>query len=588
MIMEQVKKEKRIRRESILVKLMLPVFLVCIIGLVAAVTGFVALLTNQQASSKISEQGLNNIITLDEVSENFQIAQKYALTFCSTPKDEVLYEYVKQQLTTISEGYTYYEKYLDSVKDNFPEEHHSLISETFDQLQVAISDIYDVMDKAKYDADGAFDLLNDLMITWQETIEVNIATLISDNDDMISELASKQITTFQTAETIIVFVIIAEIATFFTSAMMILFNVVRPLKRQKDQIYEVINDINEGKGDLTKRLNTKQKDEIGESSEGINKFIQTLQAIMSKIISNTNVLDQVVTGVADSVTASSDNTNDISSIMEELSATMKEVSATTKNVNDNTLSVEEKVKDVAEQTEVISKYTQQMKERAVTLEENAKKNMEITSNMMGEITTEMENAVEKSKDVQIINELTEEILSIASETTLLSLNASIEAARAGESGKGFAVVAEQIRRLADTSEQTANRIQDINVLVVEAVDGLVQSSNKIIDYINENVLPDYQSFVVGGRQYSEDATHIDQTMNVCANNAKETLTSIAEMADAIQGINAAMEESAKGVTNAASNVDSLVVNMSTVNEKMEENSAVGKALKDEVANFVKF
>lgn len=586
--MEEATKKKHIKRESILVKLMLPIFLVCIIGLVAAVTGFVALLKNQQASSQISEDGLNNIITLDEVSENFQIAQKYALTFCSTPNDEMLYDYVKSQLETISEGYTYYENYMNSVKDSFPEEHHSLITETFADLQVAISSIYDVMDMAKYDADGAFDLLNDLMITWQETIEVNIATLIADNDDMIGNLANSQITTFQMAETIIVFVIIAEIATFFTSAMMILFNVVRPLKRQKDQIYEVINDINEGKGDLTKRLNTKQKDEIGESSEGINRFIQTLQGIMSKIISNTNVLDQVVNGVADSVTASSDNTNDISAIMEQLSATMKEVSKTTQNVNDNTLSVEEKVKDVAEQTEVISQYTQQMKERAVTLEKNAQKNMEITSNMMGEITTEMENAVEKSKDVQIINELTEEILNIAEETTLLSLNASIEAARAGESGKGFAVVAEQIRRLADTSEQTASRIQDINELVVEAVDGLVQSSNKIIGYINENVLPDYESFVIGGRQYSEDAAHIDQTMNVCATNAKETLTSIAEMAQAIEGINTAMEESARGVSDAANNVDSLVVNMGNVNEKMEENSAVGKALKEEVANFVKF
>lgn len=575
------------KRVSILVKLMLPVLLVCIIGLIAAVTGFVALLMNQQASSQISDNGLNNIITLDEVSEYFQIAQKYALTFCSLSKDEALYDYVKEQLGTISEGYVYYEKYMESAKENFPDEHHALIGETFAQLQTAISDIYDVMDMAKYDSEGAFNLLNDYMITWQETIEANIATLIADNDEMIAELANDQITTFQTAETIIIFVIIAEIFTFFTAALMIIFNVVRPLKRQKDQLYEVINEINAGKGDLTKRLSTRQRDEIGESSEGINSFIQTLQGIMGKIISNTNVLDQVVTDVAASVTASSDNTNDISAIMEKLSTTMDEVSATTKNVNENTISVEEKVKNMAEQTEIISKYTQEMKDRAVVLEENAKKNKETTSNMMGEITTEMENAVEKSKDVAIIGDLTEEILNIASETTLLSLNASIEAARAGESGKGFAVVAEQIRRLADTSEQTANRIQDINVLVMDAVDRLVQSSNKVIEYINENVLPDYESFVVGGRQYSEDAIHIDKTMKDCANDAKQTLKSIAQMAAAVQGINIAMEESASEVSLAANNVDSLVLNMYNVNEKMEENSAVGKALKAEAANFVK-
>ncbi len=578
---------KETRRVSILIKLMLPILLVCIIGLTAAVTGFVALMMNQQASSNISDQGLNNIITLDEVSENFQIAQKYALTYCSMPEDEVLYEYVKQQLEVIAESYMYYEQYMDSVKDYFPEEHHELINETFAELQIAITDIYGMMDMAKTDKQGAFNILNDSMITWQETIEADIATLIADNDAQIAELAAGQITTFQTAQTIIVFVIIAEIFTFFTAAMMIMFNVVRPLKRQKNQLYEVINDINAGKGDLTKRLGTRQNDEIGESSEGINSFIQTLQGIMSKIITNTNVLDQVVTDVAASVSASSENTRDISTIMDKLSVTMDEVSSTTKSVNENTISAEEKVKNMAEQTEVISKYAQEMKDRAVVLEENAKKNKEITSNMIGEITNEMENAVEKSKDVQIINSLTEEILEIASETTLLSLNASIEAARAGESGRGFAVVAEQIRRLADTSEQTANKIQDINQLVIEAVDGLVQTSNKMIGYINENVLADYESFVVGGRQYSEDAIHIDITMKDCANDAKQTLTSIAQMADAVHGISVAMEESAHGVVNAVNNVDALVGNMATVNKKMEENSAVGKALKAEAANFVR-
>lgn len=183
-------------------------------------------------------------------------------------------------------------------------------------------------------------------------------------------------------------------------------------------------------------------------------------------------------------------------------------------------------------------------------------------------------------------QLTEDILSISSQTNLLALNASIEAARAGEAGKGFAVVADEIRQLADSSRETANNIQTINEQVIEAVNGLVKASERIISYINENILPDYEAFVQGGRQYSEDAVHIDDSMAEYEKSAQEILSTIIEITDAIEGINKAVEESANGVTDAAVNMDSLVQSMSEVHGNMEENSSVAKNLKDESANFV--
>ena len=153
-------------------------------------------------------------------------------------------------------------------------------------------------------------------------------------------------------------------------------------------------------------------------------------------------------------------------------------------------------------------------------------------------------------------------------------------------GKGFAVVADEIRQLADSSRETANNIQTINEQVIEAVNGLVKASERIISYINENILPDYEAFVQGGRQYSEDAVHIDDSMAEYEKSAEEILSTMIEITDAIEGINKAVEESANGVTDAAVNVDSLVQSMSEVHGKMEENSSVAKNLKDESANFV--
>lgn len=111
---------------------------------------------------------------------------------------------------------------------------------------------------------------------------------------------------------------------FVMVVVVIIKTVVKPLRKQTSELTEIIDEIKGGHGDLTKRVTVKSMDEIGQSSIGINHFIETLQSIMSNIISNSNVLDGVVGNVASSVAASSDNANDISAIMEELSATMEE------------------------------------------------------------------------------------------------------------------------------------------------------------------------------------------------------------------------------------------------------------------------
>lgn len=379
---------------------------------------------------------------------------------------------------------------------------------------------------------------------------------------------------------------IGVVAVSFIAAIVIAYvSVVVALKKQRKELKEVIDGIHNGEGDLTKRLTIVSNDEIGESSEGINHFIETLQSIMSKIITNSHDLDNVVENVASSVVDSNDRANDISAIMEELSATMEEVSATTSNVNDSTVSAENQVKNMADQTEVISQYAKEMKERAVKLEQVAKENMNHTNNMVGTITGEMQEALDHSRSVDKVAQLTDEILSISSQTNLLALNASIGAARAGEAGKGFAVVADQIRQLADSSRDTANNIQTINEEVIEAVHGLVQSSEKIVTYINESILADYKSFVASEQQYSEDATHIDHTMADYAMMAQDILANMTQMKEAIDGISRAIEESANGVFDSAVNVDSLVQAMSTVTEQMNENSRVAKALKAESESF---
>ena len=573
------------KKSSVIAKLIIPVAVLGCIAIMIAGVSLYSMTAVQKESNQISGEGVRATICMDEINLAFANTQKLTLALCAEPSKD-LYEYVASQLTEYQSNVDSYEKELLAMDHYFTADDIQLMNETFDLLTEAQGTTVELMQTAMAgDSAAAVAKANSVMTEWSDTIAVNMDTLISRNDELVKQNIQEQKDLYNQNMILSLILLAISFVAFVMVVVVIIKTVVKPLRKQTSELTEIIDEIKGGHGDLTKRVTVKSMDEIGQSSIGINHFIETLQNIMSNIISNSNVLDGVVGNVASSVAASSDNANDISAIMEELSATMEEVSATTNSVSENTTAAEGKVQKMADQTKVMSQYAQDMKKRATELEHAATENMNNTNEMIGEITTEMNQALENSKSVEKVAQLTADILSISSQTNLLALNASIEAARAGEAGKGFAVVADEIRQLADSSRETANNIQTINEQVIEAVQGLVVSSEKIVGYINENILPDYRAFVQGGQQYNDDATHIDNTMAEYAGEAQDILATMMEMTEAIEGISRAVEESANGVTDAATNIDSLVQSMSTVNGQMEENSTVAKNLKEESAAF---
>lgn len=574
------------RKSTVLIKLLGPVIALGLLTMITAVVGLQSMISVQKASKAVSGNGFRALICFDEINKDFIQTQKYCLAVCGEPDNTDLYEYVAEQLKGFQSEVASYEEELLAMDDYFSDSDITTMNAVFSAMENAQQETVELMTKAMSGDKDIISEANQVMQEWSTNIGDNLDTLITSNDEVIKANVEKQEKIYN-ANRVTAFVLMGiSVVLFIITVVVAVETIVKPLRRQNKQLSDIIDNINSGKGDLTMRVDVKSHDEIGQSAIGINHFIETLQNTMSKIINNSNVLDGVVGKVAESVNSSSDSANDISAIMEELSATMEEVSATTGGVSSNTASAEEKVKGMAEQTKIISQYAQEMKGRAVTLEQTANDNKNSTSQVINDITGELNTALENSRSVEKVAQLTEDILSISSQTNLLALNASIEAARAGEAGKGFAVVADEIRQLADSSRETANNIQTINEQVIEAVNGLVKASERIISYINENILPDYEAFVQGGRQYSEDAVHIDDSMAEYEKSAEEILSTMIEITDAIEGINKAVEESANGVTDAAVNVDSLVQSMSEVHGKMEENSSVAKNLKDESANFV--
>lgn len=577
---------KKLKQSSIILKVLIPVTVLGLIAVIIAGEALYSMTEIQKRSSQISNEGIRTNICLDEINLAFANTQKLTLALCVQPDEQGLQEYVQKQLSTYKSDVAAYEKELLEKSDYFSAKDFKLMKETFADIEEAQTTITELISKATSGDKEAGKSANSVMTEWSNSIGTNLDTLVAGNDTLVKKNIKAQEALYNRNRTVSIILVAVAVIAFASAVFIVVRAVVKPLRKQTAELAAIIDEIKQGKGDLTKRVTVRANDEIGKASEGINHFIEALQGIMAHIIKNSKTLDEVVSNVAESVSASGDRASDISAIMEELSATMEEVSATTNNVSMNTASTESRVQKMAEQTKQLTSYAQSMKSRATELEHTATENMRDTNDMIGEITAEMSTALENSKSVEKVTQLTDDILSISSQTNLLALNASIEAARAGEAGKGFAVVADEIRQLADSSRETANNIQTINEQVIDVVQGLVKSSEKIIAYINENILPDYQSFVEGGQQYNDDATFIDTTMVEYSQESQDILNTMTEVAEAVEGINRAVEESATGVTDAATNIDSLVQSMSTVSSQMEENSAVAGSMKKVAEAFI--
>ena len=362
--------------------------------------------------------------------------------------------------------------------------------------------------------------------------------------------------------------------------------VLKPLLTMHESLNQIMENIEHGKGDLSARVEVRGKDEIGQLADGINAFIESLENVMHQVTLNSDKLHQVTNNVSKRVANVNLNSSDISASMQELSATMEEISASIISIREGTKDADDKVVTLADASKDLVSYAGLMEQRASDLENRAIENKQNTSTVVSENIAKWKKAADDSKQVERINELTNDILSISSQTNLLALNASIEAARAGEAGKGFAVVADEIRQLADSSRQTADRIQELNQMVTLAVNDLVHSSSIIVEYINDTIMGDYDGFVDSGKQYNQDAEHVNGIVTEFYAMAEKLKQLVDNINETVSNIAVAIEGSAECVTDAATNTATLAEDVKVVADEMQENKTIADALYAETERFV--
>jgi len=578
---------KLVENLNIRIKIMGPMIMLVLLLFATFMSSFFTMTQMKNSGEQISGYYAESMSLIADISTDVEALQKLAYSHC-TATDVDMKQSVETEIESVkaklAETCAKYEEVLSKNKgdaalyEEYKQKYDTFMA-TFDTV-ITCSSSYQyttAQAMANVELKSQGDDVNTMAQEMREANKQGMAVAIRKNNGAYSSATNISII-------ILVLAIVVAVLCFVICRS----SVIKPLEKTHETLQYIVNEISDNRGDLTQRIDVKGTDEVGQMGQGINEFIDVLQRTMKSIISNSSELDKIVGNVANNVTTANENAFDISSVMEELSASMEEISATTTGVNENASNVDSHVADLADVSEDLSGYVQEMRNRADELEKTAEENKSNTNAIMGDILESLQRAIEESRSVEKVNGLTDDILSISAQTNLLALNASIEAARAGEAGKGFAVVADEIRQLADSSRETASNIQNINNMVTVAVKELIKSSDEIIEYVNETILPDYDGFVTSGQKYREDAAYVEGVVHKFNGMSIELKSLVGDIRKAIEGITAAVDEGADAISNAANNTSDLVKKMEDIDEQMHGNNEVARLLKNETDKFVKF
>ena len=396
--------------------------------------------------------------------------------------------------------------------------------------------------------------------------------------------AAANLSKLQTFDNIALFIVLVLIVLGVVFAYL---GLVKPTKKAKDEVEYLVKELKKGEGDLTLRIDFKHENEIGELVNGVNEMIKTLQGAMTSIKSISDDIEYSSDKVKASVKASNSNAGVISKSMEQMSSSMEEVTATVGTVASGSESILDDLKDMEQHVEDGMRLVRDINNRAKEMHENTTSEQSKVNDAVNSLKEELEIAVEESKKADKISELTNDILGIASQTNLLALNASIEAARAGEMGKGFAVVADEIRELADSSRDTANKIQEISAIVIDAVHKLSEDAESMLKYVNEDVIRDFDDFVVVVDQYKSDADSMNDIIIGIDKKVKTIEDTMQTISGSMIEISNVMDENAKELTGVTENTMGLVSTLGEIDELAEGNEEISGVLLSEVSKFKK-
>ena len=575
---------KWLNQISIKVKVMLPICILGIVILLASISSLVNSKRLLQAGVVISQDCSKSIELLMDMSSELESMGKNMYGHCDAENSiskESFATTIHEKLESMD---SYFKQYKKQKKTAREKEYFGALQNRFKKYKEGMEQVLTASSKG--DADGATEAINVIQKPSEDYLAKKISSLIAMRKQAMNDSLQAQQAAYEfSRDSAIVFVAVSMLMILF-SLWICLKGIVAPMHYISQTLQKMVADIEKNQGDLSVRLKISGKDEIGKVGRNVNAFIDTLQNVMGRITDSSLRMNQIIREVDDKVRSSNENSDDISAAMEELSASMISVADMVSGITKNMKEVEDRTKELSEKSDGLLSYSDTMDQNADKLKNDAILNKKNTGEIVTDIIGKLQTTIQESKKVEKVSELTNDILNIADQTNLLALNASIEAARAGEAGNGFAVVAEEIRVLAEQSKDAVANIQAVTENVDNAVGNLTKDSNRLLNFVDTDIVKSFDEFEKMADDYNMDASKINDLVSDFSATSEELVASISNITEAIDGITSASNDSAAGTTNIAQKTVSIANGSAEVMKGAKTAEASAGELRRNVSNFV--